>query len=55
MLFFYLSAPMKQKIIKTAFGGNTGKPKIYANPNKINGKTFFSPLLKIDSDKLTIF
>ena len=49
---------MKHKISKTAFGGNINKPKSYANPKEINGQTFFlhfSPLLKIDSDKITFF
>jgi hypothetical protein len=49
---------MKHKISKTAFGGNSDEPKRYANPKQINGKAIFlhfSPILKIDSDKLTIF
>ena len=49
---------MKHKISKTTFRGNTGEPKRYANPKQSNGKTIFlhfSSLLKIDSDKFTIF
>ena len=49
---------MKHKISKTSFWVKSGEPKRYANPKQINGKTIylhFSPLLKIDSDKLTIF
>ena len=49
---------MKHKISKTAFWLKTGEPKRYANPKQINGKTIFlhfSSVLKIDSDKLTIF
>ena len=49
---------MKHKISKTAFGGNTGEPKRYANLKQINAKTIFlhfSSVLKIDSDKITIF
>ena len=44
---------MKHKISKTAFGGN--EPKRYANPKQWkNDFWHFPPLLKIDSDKLTI-
>ena len=43
---------------KTIFFDFYTDPLHYANPKKINGKTFilqFSPSLKIDSDKITIF
>ena len=44
---------MKHKISKTAFGGN--EPKRYANPKQWkNDFWHLPPLLKIDSDKLTI-
>ena len=49
---------MKLKISKTAFWVKTGEPKRYANPKQINRIMIIlhlSSVLKIDSDKLTIF
>ena len=40
------------------FGKNTGEPKKYENPKQIDKRKIclhFSPLLKIEYDKLTIF
>ena len=55
---FLLISTNDAQDLKNSIWGKTGEPKRYANPKQINKKAIFllfSLILKIDSDKLTIF